>query len=294
MILVFLALLFILKFNSPSVYIDYLIGLVLVLCLASVAFTVWVRFNIHLEVDSHAGYLHEGDELNITVRVVSPELCGKLRAVVEMNNLQRHETAREKRWLTEHRCELSFSGSRTGTIKVTVPYVEIYGVFGIFCLRKRDVFEKRINIYPNAGPSPDRHVRLSYIHGGGEIQNAKGDDYSEIYEVRPMQEGDDLRHVHRQLSAKYDEYIIKVGSDSRRPVYSYFVDEGRAFPEMSDSVAQMITLKKNVEREEGAVMAAAYRGKYHQIAFDHQLYALADLIYEDCLPERERVREKSR
>ena len=55
MILVFLALLLILKFNSPAVYTDYLIGLLLVLCAASAAFTVWVKSELHLFIQHPEG-----------------------------------------------------------------------------------------------------------------------------------------------------------------------------------------------------------------------------------------------
>ncbi len=294
MILVILALLFILKFNSPSVYIDYLIGLVLVLCAASAIYTLWMRYALHLEVDTQIGPVHEGESFRITVRVVSPELFGKLQAAVELRNLHRNTRVTEKHILTEHRTELSFSGFSSGTVELTIPYVKVYGAFGILGLKKRDVFYKRFNVYPKDGPSPDRHIRMSYLPGAGEFQNAKGDDYTEIYEVRPLQEGDDLRHIHRQLSARFDEYIVKVGSDSRRPVYVYYVDDLPEFPEMSDRVAQMFTLKKNLDNEEGSLMAAEYRGRIYEIIGDPQLCSLADIIYENCLPEDEKSGGKAR
>ena len=288
MILVILAILFILKFDSPSVYMDYLIGLVLVLCLASAAFTVWVRNEIHIEVDTQTRRIHEGDDLDMTVRVVSPEFYGKIRAAVELTNLQRGAQVTEKRWLKDHRCELVFSGLETGTIEISVPYVEVFGLFGILRLKKRNAFTTRLNVYPNPGPSPDRHVRVSYIPGDGEMLNAKGDDYSEIYDVRPLQEGDDLRHIHRQLSARHDEYIVKVGSDSRRPVYNYYVNDGLDFAEMTERIAQMFTLRQTLDSEEGALMSAIYRGRFFEMTFDSQLYGLADLIYRDCLPEEKK------
>lgn len=286
MILVFLALLIILKFNSPAVYLDYLIGLVLLLLVASAAFALWVFFSLHLEVDTQAAYVHVGDDIHLTVRVISPELCGKLRAAVKLSNLQRGESSTEKRLLSRHRSELSFKAEETGTIELSIPYVEVFGMFGVLRLKRRRAFSTRINVYPNAGPSPDRYVRLSHVPGGGETQNNKGDDYSDIYDVRPLQEGDDLRYVHRQLSAKYDEYIIKVGSDSRRHVYNYYVENGLDFPEMSVRVAQMITLRRTLDREEGAMMAATYRNRTFVIGTDSQLYELADRIYEDYLPEK--------
>ena len=109
-----------------------------------------------------------------------------------------------------------------------------------------------------------------------------------------MQQGDDMRYVHRQLSAKFDEYIIKVGSDSRRHVYNYYVENGLDFPEMSVRVAQMFTLRKTLELEEGAMMTAAYRGRIVPIAIDQQLYELADRIYEDYIPEKDRAGGASR
>ncbi len=278
MILILLALLFILKFSSPAGFTDYLIGLVLLLCAASAAFTLWVRSEIHIEVDTQTRFMHEGDTLDVTVRLISPDFHGKLRAEVELRNLQRGGYRLEKRWLTDHRTDLSFSGMRTGTVELTIPYVEIFGIFGILRVKKRNAFTAKINVYPCAGPSPDRHVTISYTAGGGETLNVKGDDYSEIFEVRALQEGDDLRHVHRQLSAKHDEYIVKVGSDSRRPVYNYFVEDGR--------IAQMITLKKNIDMEEGSFMVAAYKGRNHEIMVDSQLYELADEIYGDYLPKK--------
>ena len=294
MILVFLALLFIMKFNSPAVFIDYLIGFVLLLCIASAAFTVWMFLNLHLEVDAPSRNIHEGEDIDVTVRIITPEIFAKLKAGVSLRNLQRGVTVTEKRILADHRSELHFSGMQTGTIELSVPYVEVIGPFGLLRLRKRDLYNVRVNVYPNPGPSPDRYVRLSHVPGGGEIQNKKGEDYSDVYEVRPMQQGDDLRYVHRQLSAKFDEYIIKVGSDSRRHVYNYYVENGLDFPEMSVRVAQMFTLRKTLELEEGAMMTAAYRGRIFPIAVDQQLYELADRIYEDFIPEKDKTGGASR
>ncbi len=294
MILVFLAILFILKFNDPAPFTDYLIGLVLLLCIASAAFAVWVSRNIDMEVSTHMRSLNAGDSINVSVKITHPDFYGKLRAVVKLSNLQRKESAVEKRVITENVTELCFSGLSTGTIEVKIPYVEVFGIFGIFRIRRRTGFKTRVNVYPCEGPSPDKYVRVSYIHGGGEIQNVKGDDYSEIFEVRPIQEGDDLRHVHRQLSAKYDEYIIKVGSDSRRQVFNYYLEDGLPFPEMSVRIAQMVTLRKSLDKEEDALMAAAYKGRFYVIAVDSQLYDLADRIYEEYLPKEPKYKGAKR
>lgn len=294
MILALLILLFILKFNSPAAYLDYLIGLVLMLCAASAILALRVRTTLHAEVDVSGRPAREGEDYPITVRIVSPELFGRLRMGIELSNLQRDERRFEKRELTGGRTELSFSGLSTGTIELSIAYAEVFGIFGVLRLKKKDLFRERFNVYPAEGLSPDRHMRVSYLPEGGEVLNAKGSDMTEIYEVRPLQEGDDLRHVHRQLSAKYDEYIIKVGSDSRRPVYEYQIEEGLSFPEASDRIAQLFTLRRTLDMEEGALMAASYRGRSYEIFHEPQLYALADAVYEDYLPAGERYGEASR
>ncbi len=285
MILIFLLLLFILKFNGPAVYLDYLTGLLILLLLASAVFTAWVRKSMQIGVEMPAARVHEGDELRVTVKVLSPPLHGKLTANVEIRDLQCGKRIKEKHLLSDVRSELIFRDLAPGTAELSIPYVSVSGIFGILHLRQHDVFSVKFNVYPCAGPEPDRYVRVSYLPGGGETRNAKGDDYSEIYEVRPLQEGDDLRHVHRQLSARFDEYIVKVGSDSKRPVYTYYAEDGLSFPEMTVRIAQMFTLKESIVREEGSFMAVSYKGRLFEIVTDSQLYDLTDFIYANYLPD---------
>ena len=44
------------------------------------------------------------------------------------------------------------------------------------------------------------------------MTDQKGDDYSEIFEIRTYREGDELKHIHWNMSSKFQEFFVKVGS----------------------------------------------------------------------------------
>ena len=45
------------------------------------------------------------------------------------------------------------------------------------------------------------------------LNHQKGDDYSEIFEIRSYREGDELKHIHWNMSSKFQEFLVKVGSE---------------------------------------------------------------------------------
>ncbi len=45
------------------------------------------------------------------------------------------------------------------------------------------------------------------------MNHQKGDDYSEIFEIRFYREGDELKHIHWNMSSKFQEFLVKVGSE---------------------------------------------------------------------------------
>lgn len=49
--------------------------------------------------------------------------------------------------------------------------------------------------------------------GDGQMQNCKGSDHSEMYDIREYQPGDDVRSIHWKLSGKADELIVRQASD---------------------------------------------------------------------------------
>ena len=60
--------------------------------------------------------------------------------------------------------------------------------------------------------------------GDAHSSNQKGDDISEVYNIRPFAPGDALHKIHWKLSVKTDDLLIKEFSDSLGKVIHIFVD----------------------------------------------------------------------
>ena len=285
---ILLILLFALKFNYQTVYLDYLIAFVLLISLVSLGICLVVKKLLILDIDADDRWFKEGDSIKLKMMIDSPSFHTDIIPIVELKCLQTSETQTQILPCEDSGTVFEFRDLKPGTMVLSVEKVRVSGFFGLVKLYKKLGFEKQFNVYPKKAPVNYRYVRKTFIPGEGEILNAKGDDYTEIFEVRPIQEGDDLKHAHRALSAKYDEYIIKVGSDSRKALYTYYLGDGEEFSVMLDLLGQVAELREKMIKDEGAYITAIYKGVQKELVFDSQLYELIDEVYRDYIPQEEK------
>ncbi len=287
-VVILLILLFALKFNYQTVYLDYLIAFVVLISLVSLGICLVVKKLLILDIDADDRWFKEGDSIKLRMMIDSPSFHTDIIPIVELKCLQTSETQTKISPCEDSGTVFEFRDLKPGTMVLSVEKVMISGFFGLVKLYKKLGFEKQFNVYPKKAPVNYRYVRKTFIPGEGEILNAKGDDYTEIFEVRPIQEGDDLKHAHRALSAKYDEYIIKVGSDSRKALYTYYLGDGEEFSVMLDLLGQAAELREKMIKDEGAYITAIYKGVQKELVFDSQLYELIDEVYRDYIPKEEK------
>ncbi len=286
MTLVFLLiLLFALKFNYQVAYLDYLIGFVLLISIVSFGLCLYIKKALVLELEADDRWYKEGESIKLKMMIDAPSFHTEIVPVVELKNLQTGEILKEGSPCEDSGSHYEFNDLKPGTQRLSVEKVVISGLFGLLKLSKKVGYEKVFNVYPKKEPVNYRYVRKNFIPGEGEVLNAKGDDYTEIFEVRPLQEGDDLKHVHRALSAKYDEYIVKVGSDSRKSYYTFYLNEGENFEVMVNFLGQLEELREKTVKDEGAFITAVYKGTERELVFDSQVYALIDDVYKDYIPD---------
>ena len=287
-VVILLILLFALKFNYQTVYLDYLIAFVLLISLVSLGICLVVKKLLILDIDADDRWFKEGDSIKLKMMIDSPSFHTDIIPIVELKCLQTSETQTQILPCEDSGTVFEFRDLKPGTMVLSVEKVRVSGFFGLVKLYKKLGFEKQFNVYPKKAPVNYRYVRKTFIPGEGEILNAKGDDYTEIFEVRPIQEGDDLKHAHRALSAKYDEYIIKVGSDSRKALYTYYLGDCEEFSVMLDLLGQVVELREKMIKDEGAYITAIYKGVQKELVFDSQLYELIDEVYRDYIPQEEK------
>lgn len=70
------------------------------------------------------------------------------------------------------------------------------------------VYPERINLNVEIAPAS-----IGTLQNDGYIQNRKGTDPSEIFDLRDYMPGDDVRSIHWKLSGKIDHLVVKQASD---------------------------------------------------------------------------------
>ena len=111
--------------------------------------------------------------------------------------------------------EIPVSKEQCGEIMVRCQEAYVYDLLGLFKVPITTFGEMTTVIYPQ---KVQMHVEMSKdIYGRpreeGQIQNRKGNDPSEMFDIREYVPGDDIRAVHWKLSSKTDTLILREASD---------------------------------------------------------------------------------
>lgn len=170
-----------------------------------------------LSVDTKKN-LHVGDEMSIVFSVnrkrKTPMGAIKITLHVE-NYLFQEEQEIILHLQPEEQREIVFDyltkPQESGRIKIKVTQMEFYDLIGMFCWKKEVDVEHEIFIYP-----PEIHMNVG-LSKRKESKNfgklyhpfKKGQDVSEISNLREYVAGDEMNRIHWKLSAKFDKMIIK-------------------------------------------------------------------------------------
>ncbi len=139
----------------------------------------------------------------IHVNVVFENLMFAEKKVVELN-LQPGE---EKLMTFEY----PFSANDCGALKISVSNIDYYDLMGLFKWKGIITEKKEIRVYP-----PELHLntelsRRPETKSFGELydQYKKGQDVSEVADLRDYVEGDSMSGIHWKLSGKLDKMIVR-------------------------------------------------------------------------------------
>ena len=85
-------------------------------------------------------------------------------------------------------------------------------------------FEAEYCALPDWGPDAGSGGVLGRRSGAGTKARGSGDDLSEIADIRGFREGDGLHSIHWKLSARFDEWMIRVPGDTADTEWLLFLD----------------------------------------------------------------------
>ncbi len=103
-----------------------------------------------------------------------------------------------------------------GEKSVTVKKIGLFDVFGLCQVALSCPKKQVLMVYPK---SLNLSVDLRQNHygsnfGGERTQNRKGNDLSEVFDLKEYHAGDDVRAIHWKLSSKSDHLMIREASDT--------------------------------------------------------------------------------
>lgn len=158
-----------------------------------------------------------------------------------------------------------------GTVEISVDSMEVYDFLGIFYRRVRWHRKAQVKVMPVFELMPleiSRRTREFQADAQEFSQDRRGDDPSEIYQVREYREKDSLKDIHWKLTAREEKLMIKEHGFPLGCVVLIYIDYKRGsqsaggFSKMLETAASLsITLVS----EKCIHMAAWYEEKNERV-----------------------------
>lgn len=177
------------------------------------------RIQVDFQVNS-AG--REGDDIHPSIVICSEKTliaAGYVLVNISVHNEMFDSVEKKQFFLKIHEKENLFevpvSTNRCGEVSVSCDSVKVYDLFKLFGIPVKGFREVRTVIYPH---KVKLKVEVTRNFTGapkdeGIVQNRKGNDPSEMFDIREYVPGDDVRSIHWKLSSKTDTLVLRESSD---------------------------------------------------------------------------------
>lgn len=281
MIIPIVILLLQLRYNYYTPAIDFLLFFIVLLSIFSIVITIIASRRIKIVLEERE--YHEGDFLSLSIKtkklIVNPNIKIKITRRIRQNRSEKTIKV-NSRDLEEEKIHIETLNP--STYDIDIDYAIFTGLFGVFRVFRRIKRANSFVVYPKPIEFDYKKLPTFKQNGDGITINRKGDDYSEVYEIREFMDGDDMKHLHHSLSAKHDKNMIKVGSKSERTIYIFNLDKPFTFEEIVEEFRKIMFVSQDKKIvEENSFCFAFYKNKWRVLLSDGQIYKLIKEVYRD-------------
>ena len=128
-----------------------------------------------------------------------------------------------------------------GRVYVRISRFTLLDYLGLLPMKALVKADARLTILPDLYPmEADMTARPAYADDG--TSNRRGEDRSEVYQLREYRPGDDIRQIHWKLSSKLDELILKEASQPESRSLLVFWDKRTGGnPQQMDALAEVVS-----------------------------------------------------
>ena len=219
--LVLMACLAVLAFLFSNRFLLFLLIMMVMLAALMAALSRVDAGNMLVDLEIVSG-TQEGKDLKLKVKMYSRFPLYAARSIlmgVDIENTMFCSTERKYYFMylsgKSREVELTIPAQRCGEVKIQCAEILLQDLLKLFRRKIRPFETVQTIVYPRA---VNVHVEMSRATIGapreeGRMQNRKGNDPSEMFDIREYVPGDDIRSVHWKLSSKTENLILREASD---------------------------------------------------------------------------------
>lgn len=255
----------------------------------------WViLFTIHkkIEIDFTASSVVEkrsSFQLFIRLNSRTKVPLGKTVMWLQMTNIATGEQ-QKKRICFHGNGELQLESEYCGCVECVAVSAWCYDLFGIFPVRITCHAKKRIVVMPDTFPvETDNILSYSDLDECTEyLPDKKGNDRTEIFQIREYVPGDSIKQIHWKLSGKVDKLIVRDPAEPADHEVLVFLDRGGILtaPSETDALMEAVTSVCQGFTEAGQPFRLAWN--------EDERISIYEINYKDQLPEAISAMLKSR
>lgn len=198
-------------------YISFwILAFLLMLPLVSLLITVLAMDGVTAELIIKNASIQKNESLPIQLKLYNKYLFLVCRVRVKLN-IQNELLQQEQTRLffitaghSGQTVEQVISSKYCGMLKCSIAELKIYDALGLFSFLKKAESSYLVAVLPSVYPlMAINSAILQDIQNNITSRTMKGNDPSEIMDVREYREGDRLARIHWKLSDKYDQLMVK-------------------------------------------------------------------------------------
>jgi len=204
-----------------SVLRSYFLWLAIVIMLLfpalSVAGTVYLCGNLVPEISADRKKVFRSEAVLVELRLRNPvwflALHTQMKLAVSNTFLERQEILTAVLPTAAHQVnslKLSFGAEEQGRYVISCDMLRLRDMMGFFDCKKPVSLSEEFYVLPHPGEAGRMDV-TGFMEGAAEREESryKGNDFSQVSDVREYLPGDRLRDIHWKLSARQDTLMVK-------------------------------------------------------------------------------------
>lgn len=198
-------------------YISFwILAFLVMLPLISILFTVFSMHGVTAELIIKNSSMQKNNEFPIQLKVYNKFFFLVCRVRIKLtirNELLQQEQTRTFFMTANHSgqiVEQIISSQYCGVLSCSITELRIYEALGLFSFCKKIESSYFIVVLPTAYPlMAINSAIVQNVHSNAPPKIIKGNDPSEIMDIRDYRDGDQHSKIHWKLSAKYNQFMVK-------------------------------------------------------------------------------------